>query len=168
MKRNRLSQMEEWERELDHIDWKAVLEEIDQALMDNLAAELGFPSFEKLEQASERVVGDFYVAHLSDGRWVWWNPKLYAKEDPKYFSDRQEISLFIAQYLKLDEEKFARLQEGLKQVVQTRRCKWCEYEFNPMDPARAEWDAGYEQAAFCSPECAMESLFGEMKEDFSG
>jgi len=164
---NRLGQMENWENELDNIDWKSVLAEIDQALMDNLAAELGFPSYERLEQASELVVEDFHITHLSDGRWVWWSPTRYAKEDPVYLASKGETKAYIGQLLRLDQEQMKQLETGLNQVVQTKRCRSCEHEFNPVDPTRAEWDQGQEQAEFCSPECAMEYVMGEMKEDFS-
>jgi hypothetical protein len=163
-----LDQMEDWEKELDNIDWKTMLADIDRALMDNLAAELGFPSYQRLEQASERVVEDFYVAHLSDGRWVWWNPTTYAKEDPLYFENKQQIMEFIAKILKLEKKHLKRLEQGLDQVVQTKRCRCCEHEYNPFDPSRIDWDAEQEQAEFCSPECAMEYVMDEMKEDFTG
>jgi hypothetical protein len=168
VKVNPLNQMEDWEREMDNIDWKTMLKDINRALMDNLAAELGFPSYDKLEQASERVVDDFYIVHLSDGRWVWWNPTTYAKEDPLYFSSKREIMDFIADFLDLDEGQMGQLQAGLNQVIQMKRCRCCEHEFNPADPARREWDAEQEQSAFCSPACAMEYVMGEIKEDFSG
>jgi hypothetical protein len=163
---NPLNQMEDWEKEMDNIDWKSILKDIDRALMDNLAAELGFPSFEKLEHASERVVDDYYIAHLSDGRWVWWNPVTYAKEDPLYFADKREIMAFIAKFLNLPKDRLGQLKAGLDQVIQTRRCSCCEHEFNPADPERYKWDERREQNQFCSPECAMESLMGEMKDDF--
>lgn len=162
-----MNQMEDWETELDNIDWKAMLEDIDRALIDNLAAELGFPSYERLEQASELVVDEFYITHLSDGRWAWWNPSTYANEDPKYFTDKQEVMAYIADFLELDEKNMDQLQAGLGQVTQTRRCQCCEYEFNPADPARYDWDADQEQSEFCSAECAMEAVLGEMKEDFA-
>ncbi|MBA4493006.1 hypothetical protein ACFO25_08035 [Paenactinomyces guangxiensis] len=161
-----MKEMEDWEKELDNIDWKTVLDDIDRALADNLAAELGFPSFERLEQASELVVDQYYVTHLSDGRWAWWNPQNYAHEDPAYFSDKQEITAFIADFLQLDEKKMVQLQDGLNQVIQTKRCRCCEHEFNPADPVRRDWDAGQEQSQFCSAECAMETVLNEMKEDF--
>lgn len=161
-------QMEEWEEELDRINWKRVLEDIDRALMDNLAAELGFPSFDRLEQASVRVVDDFYVTHLSDGRWVWWSPTAYAKEDPRYFSDMHEIMQYISGILNLDDDKKTQLALGLSQIPQMKRCRSCEHEFNPVDPARTHWDSEREQLDFCSAECAAEYFMGEMREDFSG
>lgn len=166
MNLHHLNQMEDWESELDNIDWKKMLEDIDRALADNLAAELGFPSFEKLEQASELVVDAYYITHLSDGRWVWWNPERYAKEDPKYFADKEEAMAYIADFLGLSEEQKVQLEKGMGQVTQTKRCRCCEHEFNPVDPARSDWDADQEQIEFCSAECAMELVLTEMKEDF--
>jgi hypothetical protein len=160
--------MENWEKELDQFDWKKVLKEVDQALIENLAAELGFPSFEKLEQASELVVGDYYICHLSDGRWVWWNPTTYATEDPIYFRNKKEAMKYIADFLKLDDEKKAQLKKGLDRVVQTKRCRYCEHEFHPKDPGRSKWDRTGRQTEFCSPECAAEAVIDELKEDFSG
>ncbi|WP_124727954.1 hypothetical protein [Staphylospora marina] len=168
MAENLWKQMEDWEEELDQINWKQMLEEIDRALMDNLAAELGFPSFERLEEASLAVKDDFHVTHLSDGRWVWWSPTAYAKEDPLYFSDKPSIVRYISEMLGLDEGKRAHLERGLSQLPQMSRCDCCEHEFNPRDPERMHWDSRGEQRRFCSAQCAAEVLLGEMREDLSG
>lgn len=164
---NQLDQMEKWEKELDNIDWKSVLAEIDLALMDNLAAEIGFPSYERLEQASVLVVDDFHVTHLSDGRWVWWSPTRYAKEDPIYFNSKSEIQQFIIQLLKLNEKQIKQLEAGLSEVIQTKRCRSCEHEYNPSDVDISDFQLEQEQDEFCSPECAMEFVMNEMKEGFS-
>lgn len=161
-----INQMEDWEKELDSIDWKLMLDDIHKALIDNLAAELGFPSYDRLEQASERVFKDFYVVHLSDGRWAWWNPTTYAKEDPLFFESKAEIVKYIAGVLNLKRKDWKRLEAGLDQLVQTRKCRCCHYEFNPLDPSRMSWDVDGEQTEFCSAECAMEVVMGEMKEHF--
>ncbi|MFC7441379.1 hypothetical protein [Laceyella putida] len=163
-----LDQMVGWEQDLDNIDWKSMLKDIDRALMDNLAAELGFRTYEQLEQASERIVQDYYIVYLSDGRYVWWNPVRYAKEDPLYFANKEEVEQYIASLLKLDNEKRAQLQVGLARIPRMKRCAVCEYEFNPTDPARSKWDSKEEQHEFCSAECAMEHVMAEMKEDFTG
>lgn len=159
------SQMEQWEHDVDNINWKAMLHEIDEALADNLAAELGFPSFERLEQASELVAGEYYISHLSDGRWVWWNVRTYAKEDPILFQTKTEIMNYIAQFLNLDASKLGQLEEGISQVVQTKRCVYCEHEFNPKDPTRFDWDLDQDQMEYCSADCAMESVLLEMKDE---
>ncbi|TCS94901.1 hypothetical protein [Hazenella coriacea] len=149
-------QMDEWEDELDNINWKEMLSDIDQALMDNLAAELGFPSFERLEQASRLIVDQFYVTHLSDGRWAWWNPRLYAQEDPYFFADVYEVMNYIAYTLQLSKTQLDLLHDGLLRLTQTKQCKHCEFEFNPMAPFRREWDPRQEWGSFCSPECVTE------------
>lgn len=163
-----INQMEDWEKELDNIDWKTMLDDIHKALIDNLAAELGFPSYDRLEHASERVFKDFYVVHLSDGRWAWWNPTTYAKEDPLFFENKADIIKYIAGILNLERKDWKRLEAGLAQVVQTRKCRCCKYEYNPLDPSRMSWDVDQDQAEFCSADCAMEYVFGEMKEHFGG
>lgn len=162
-----MSQMENWENEVDNINWKTMLHEIDEALCDNLAAELGFPSFERLEQASELVVGNYYICHLSDNRWVWWNPRTYATEDPRFFSNQKEAVEYISTFLGLSSNKIPQLEEGLGQVSQMKCCTYCKHEFNPQDPARFDWDADSDQLHFCSAECAMESILEEMKDDFA-
>lgn len=164
---NQLDRMEKWEKELDNIDWKSVLAEIDQALMDNLAAEIGFSSYERLEQASILVVEDFHVTHLSDGRWVWWSPSRYAKEDPIFFKNKEEIKRFIIQLLQLNQQQIKQLETGLNEVVQNKRCRSCEHEFNPSDVDVSEWHMEQDQDEFCSPECAMEFVMDEMKEGLS-
>ncbi|UWE02931.1 hypothetical protein [Laceyella sacchari] len=163
-----LDQMVGWEQEVDNIDWKSMLEDIDRALMDNLAAELGFRTYEQLEHASERIVQDYYIVYLSDGRYAWWNPLKYATEDPLYFADKEEIEQYITGLLRLDNEQRAQLRSGLARIPQMHRCIVCEYEFNPKDPERRKWDSSEERNEFCSAECAMEHVMTEMKEDFTG
>lgn len=148
--------MDEWEEELDNINWKDMLSDIDRALMDNLAAELGFPSFDLLEQASRLIVDQFYVTHLSDGRWAWWNPQLYAQEDPYYFANVHEVMNYIAYFLQLGKTELNLLHEGLLQLPQTQQCLNCEFEFNPAAPFRHEWDPQQEFHSFCSHECVNE------------
>jgi hypothetical protein len=156
-----LNKMDNWENQVDNINWESMLEEIDQALVDNLAAELGFPSYDHLEQASELVVDDYYICHLSDGRWVWWNPYEYATKDPEYFADKKEIMYFIADFLQLDEDKMQQLQEGLDQVVQTKRCVHCDFEFDPSDQNRQNWVKDESHEAYCSLQCVQEAAVKE-------
>lgn len=163
-----LDQMVGWEQEVDNIDWKSMLGEIDRALMDNLAAELGFRTYEQLEQASERIVQDYYIVYLSDGQYVWWNPRTYAKDDPIRFASKQEIEQYVTNLLHLNEEQQAQLKEGISHIPQMKRCIVCEYEFNPFDPTRRKWDIEEEQNDFCSAECVMEYMMEDMKEDFTG
>lgn len=153
--------MEDWEQEVDSINWKTMLAEIDQALLDNLAAEIGFRSFENLENASGLVANDNYICHLSDGRWAYWNPQTYSTEDPKFFVDKDSAILYIAQTFALDEEKVDQLRTGFNRVHPSFHCLECNYEFQPQrEPA--EWDI----TKYCSAECAMEAVLLEMKEDF--
>lgn len=156
--------MDHFEEEVDNINWQEISKEIDRALINNLAAEIGFPSYAKLEQASELVVDDYYICHRSDGKWVWWNPTTYVKEDPKFFDNKEEAMEYIVKFLQLDEKGKQQLKSGFDQVQQTRKCLYCEHELNPLDPSRAEWDRENELQDFCSPECAMDSLMEEMKE----
>lgn len=158
-----MNKMEKWESDVDNIDWREMRSEVDRALMENLAAELGFPDFDHLEQASELVVEEYYVTHLSDDRWVWWNPQRYANEDPIYFADGESIKKYIVDFLGLGEQQEAQLEEGLNDVVQTRSCRHCEHEFNPLELQEIHPEA--ENSPYCSPECAMESIMGEIKED---
>lgn len=155
--------MEDWEKEVDSINWKSMLEEIDEALLDNLAVEIGFRTYEQLEEVSELVVDDYYICHLSDGRWVWWNPNEYATKDPEYFHSLEEIKQFIADFLQLDPEKMKQLEEGLAQVRQTKKCLYCEYEYDP----EAIEHSGQALQGFCSTECAVEMKKMRAKEEIN-
>jgi hypothetical protein len=158
-----MDNMDKLEAEVDNIDWQKMRSQIDRALMENLAAEVGFPDYDHLEQASELVVDHFYVTHLSDGRWVWWNPIKYATEDPKYFEDEKSLQDFIIELLDLNKQQQAQLKEGLQQAVKMKRCKYCEHEFDPVRLAEEQPEA--KDSPYCSTECAMESILGEIKED---
>jgi len=159
-----MMKMEKWEAKVDKANLKEMLAEIDRALMENLAAEIGFPSFEKLESASECIVEDFHVTHLSDGRWVWWSPQKYISEDPVYFESKDEIVSYICDFLKLDEQQREQLIQGLDKLPQMRKCTYCEHEFDPnkIDYGEVEDD----QKQYCSTDCAMEAIRGEIKDDF--
>jgi hypothetical protein len=156
--------VEEWEQEVDSINWKTMLSEIDQALLDNLAAEIGFQSFENLELASGLVAEDYHICHLSDGRFAYWNPHTYTREDPKFFEDKVLAVGFIATMFSLDEEKVDQLRLGLDKIHQSHHCLFCKYEFNPPMTGSVEWDIN----KYCSAVCAMESVLHEIKEDFVG
>ncbi len=158
-----VNNMEEWEQEVDSINWKSMLKEIDEALLDNLAVEIGFRTFAQLEEVSELVVDDYYICHLSDGRWVWWNPKEYTTKDPKFFSNVEEAKQFISDFLQLDQEKLRQLEEGLAQVRQTKKCHYCEYEFDQEDQKQKNFQLA--QQGFCSEECAVEMQKARMKEE---
>ncbi|SHE78167.1 hypothetical protein SAMN05444392_103122 [Seinonella peptonophila] len=158
-----MNKMEKWEAAVDNIDWRLMRDEVDRALIENLAAELGFPDFDRLERASELVVDDFYITHLSDGRWAWWNPRRYANEDPTYFGDDQSLKEFIIQFLQLDQVGSKQLEEGLSKVVQMNRCKFCEHEYDPIELQERQPDINHSD--YCSTECAMESILGEIKEE---
>ncbi|RAL25758.1 hypothetical protein [Thermoflavimicrobium daqui] len=154
-----LNKMEDWEKEVENINWKSMLQDIDEALLDNLAVEIGFRTYEQLEDASEIVVDDYYICHLSDGRWVWWNPKEYAIKDPEYFHSKDEIKAYIADFLQLDQDRIMQLKEGLDQVRQSRKCLFCEYEFDLNDEKRKSWlEKFVDHYQFCSEECAHEKI----------
>ncbi|MCH5583643.1 hypothetical protein MK805_01485 [Shimazuella sp. AN120528] len=153
--------MEDWEQRVDGINWKTMLAEIDQALLDNLAAEIGFRSYEGLENASGFVAEDYHICHLSDDRWAFWNPHTYTREDPLFFDDKDTVINHIAAMFSLEGEKVEQLRKGLEQVRQAHNCQYCNYEFLP-ESGTMEWDT----SKYCSAECAMESVLHEMKEDF--
>jgi hypothetical protein len=153
--------VEDWEQEVDSINWKTMLAEIDQALLDNLAAEIGFRSYENLENASGLVAEDYHICHLSDNRWAYWNPHTYTREDPLFFDDKDKVIDHIAAMFALEKEKVEQLRMGLEQVHQANHCQYCNYEFLP-ESGNTEWDTN----KYCSAECAMESVLHEMKEDF--
>lgn len=153
--------MEDWEQQVDKINWKTMLAEIDQALLDNLAAEVGFRSYESLENASGFVAEDYHICHLSDGRWAYWNPHTYTREDPLFFDEKDTVIAHIASMFGLEDEKVEQLTQGLDQVHQAHNCQYCKYEFLP-ESGTMEWDTN----KYCSAECAMESVLHEMKEDF--
>lgn len=161
-----MMKMENWETKMDKVSIKQMLEEINQALIENLAAELGFPSFEKLENSSECIYDEYYVTYLSDGRWVWWNPQTYKSEDPIYFNDKEEITKYISDFLGLDKQQNYQLRQGLNEIVQMRKCLYCEHEFDPTKVSYSDSDTDLHQKRYCSTECAMEVLMGELKEDY--
>lgn len=161
-----MMKMENWETKMDKVSIKQMLEEINQALIENLAAELGFPSFEKLENSSECIYDEYYVTYLSDGRWVWWNPQTYKSEDPIYFEDKEEITKYISDFLGLDKQQNFQLRQGLSEIVQMRKCLYCEHEFDPTKVSYSDGDTEHHQKRYCSTECAMEALMGELKEDY--
>jgi rubredoxin len=166
---NIINGMDDWESTLDNIDWKEVLQEIDSALLDNLAAELGFRSYELLKRASRMLTPDYYLIHLSDGRWGLWSPTHYKHQDPIFAHSREEMFALIQDGFQLpDEEAVQYVQETLDSVRQMQRCIQCGFEFDPGDPLREEWgmESGVEAPEqFCSPECAMESVVKQMQQD---
>lgn len=159
-----MMKMEKWESKMDKTNLKDMLDEIDRALMENLAAEIGFPTFEKLEDASECIVDEFYVTHLSNGQWVWWNPQRYKSEDPVYFDSREAIIAFISNFLKLDEKQQLQLKKGLQELPQMQKCLYCEHEFDPTQIDYADLDLHPKK--YCSTDCVMEAIMGEIKDDF--
>lgn len=162
---NSMMKMENWEAKMDQVNLKQMLDEIDRALVENLAAELGFPSFERLETSSECIFDEYYVTYLSDGRWVWWNPQKYKVEDPLYFKSVEEITLYIRDFLGLDDHQLFQLRKGLDEVTQMKKCLYCEHEFSPaMDESQDEIIV--HEKKYCSPECALDGLSGEIKEEF--
>lgn len=166
---NPIHGMDDWESTLDNIDWKEVLQEIDSALLDNLAAELGFRSYEWLKRASVMLTPDYYLIQLSDGRWGLWSPTHYKHQDPIFVNSREEMFALIQDGFQLpNEEAVQYVQEKLDAVRQMDRCIQCGFEFDPDDPMRAEW--GMENRVesperFCSPECAMERVVEQMQQD---
>lgn len=161
-----MMKMEKWESKMDNMDLKEMLDEIDHALMENLAAEIGFPTFEKLESASECIIDEYYVTYLSDGRWVWWNPQRYKSEDPIYFENREAIIAFITDFLKLDDQQVYQLRKGLSEVPKMRRCLYCEHEFDPEKVDYQNGEVDDHQKRYCSTECAMDAIMSEIKDDF--
>lgn len=144
------------EDEVDGIEWKNMQADIDHALMDNLAAELGFPTFDRLVRASRLIADGFYLTHFSDDRWAWWNPLRYAQEDPFYFDDHDKLTTYITELLQLNEEQVVTLHTEYTRMIQTKRCACCDYEFNPEDPTRNNWDEKREHLHLCSSECFTE------------
>jgi hypothetical protein len=155
--------MDNWEEKMDQVDLKEMLGEIDRALLANLAAELGFPSFQRLKQSSEIIIHDFHVTFLSDGRWVWWHPQRYASEDPIFFAGREQIVQYIGKFLKLDDDQTYQLRKGLASIPQTSKCLYCEHEFLPATVERTdeddEWELDLEN--YCSRECALDAIQNE-------
>lgn len=161
-----MMKMENWEAKMDNMNLKQMLDEIDRALIENLAAELGFSSFERLENSSECIFNDYYVTYLSDGRWVWWNPQKYKDEDPIYFEDQESITQYIREFLKLDDQQLLQLRKGLDEIPQMKKCLYCEHEFAPTKVELLSDDINTHEHKYCSPECALDDMSEELKEDF--
>lgn len=161
-----MMKMEKWETKMDNMDLKEMLDEIDRALMENLAAEIGFPSYKKLENSSECIFDEYHITYLSDGRWVWWNPQKYKSEDPVYFDDKEAIIGFISNFLQLDDQQVYQLKKGLSEVPQMRKCFYCEHEFDPTQIDYLNGEVDDHQKRYCSTECAMEAIMGDIKDDF--
>ncbi|MBS7530006.1 hypothetical protein IC619_005780 [Hazenella sp. IB182353] len=155
----------EWEQKMDNINWKEMLEDVEAALMDNLAAEIGFPTYDRLLQSSELISGRYHLTYLSDGRFAWWNPDTYATgEDPCFFSNKEEMVAYIASVIQLNQEQQEKLRFNLQSFQQMKRCETCDHEYNPKDPIRYEWDGDKDNQAYCSFECAVESVLKEEKD----
>ncbi|GGE14578.1 hypothetical protein GCM10011571_15030 [Marinithermofilum abyssi] len=161
---------QDWEAALDSIEWDEVLEEVGEQLKTNLAAELRFRTYEELERASQFLGAGYYLTHLSDGTWAFWNEKNYVEEDVQRFQDPKAFIQYVIEQFQFNREQVESLIESMREARQMKRCIQCGFDFDPQDPVREELgiDGIYaEEGAseeFCSPQCAIENVVQEMKE----
>ncbi|PTX64851.1 hypothetical protein C8P63_10169 [Melghirimyces profundicolus] len=166
-----MGSMEDWESALDDIDWNDVLEEVDGELLENLARELRFGTYEALRKSSRPLGDGFQITRLSDGNWAFWNEQTYVQEDIRYFDTVQHFLHFALEQFNLGEEEVRELIQLLDQTPRLKRCAVCDLHFNPEDEARRELgiegiylDEENQEGECCSPQCAVEAVLHEMKE----
>ncbi|PTM59496.1 hypothetical protein [Desmospora activa] len=166
-----MSQNEDWESALDKIDWNDVLQDVDKQLLENLAAELRFKSYESLELASQPLGDGYYITYLSEGTWAFWNNARYVEEDVQFFETSQQFLHFALERFKIQGEEVESLINLLSETRQMKQCAYCECEFDPEDPARKELgidgiylDEEEQERECCSPQCAVEAMVQEWKE----
>lgn len=166
-----MSSSQDWESALDQINWNEVLQEVDEELLENLAAELKFPQYEKLKQSAYSLGDGFFLIHLADGRWAFWNEATYVQEDVRYFETGQHFIHYVIEAYSFDGEQLQSLLQVVEQARQMKQCSYCHFQFDPEDPARKELgiqgiylDEETKDVEFCSPQCAVEAMVDEIKE----
>ncbi|MDR6225059.1 hypothetical protein [Desmospora profundinema] len=166
-----MSHHDDWESALDKIDWNDVLRDVDKKLLENLAAELRFKSYNVLEHASQPLGDGYYITHLSEGTWAFWNNSRYVEEDVQFFDTSQQFLHFALERFSIQGEEVESLVELLAQARQMKQCFHCGFHFDPEDPARKELgidgiylDEEEQHAECCSPQCAVEAMVQEWKE----
>ena len=82
---------EDWESALDKFDWNDVLAEVDGELLEHLASELSFRTYQALKESSCPLGDGYHLTHLADGRWAFWNEQNYAQEDVRFFETAQHF-----------------------------------------------------------------------------
>ncbi|OYD07657.1 hypothetical protein [Paludifilum halophilum] len=162
---------DDWESALDEIDWSEILEEVDGELLENLATELKFPAYEQLKQAAESLGEGYFLIHLADGRWAFWNEGNYVQEDVRYFETGQHFFHFVVEEFNFDEEQLQALLQIVEAAPQMKECSYCGFHFDPEDSARKELgiegiylDEERKEVEFCSPQCAVEAAVEEMRD----
>jgi hypothetical protein len=166
-----MSHQDDWESAMDKIDWNHVLQDVDQKLLENLAAELRFKNYSVLEHASQPLGDGFYITHLSDGTWAFWNNLRYVEEDVRFFETSQQFLHFALEHFSIQGEAVESLVQLLTEARQMKACAHCGCQFDPEDPARQELgidgiylDEEKQQEECCSPQCAVEAMVQEWKE----
>lgn len=163
--------MEDWEAALDKFDWNDVLEEVDEELLEHLAGELSFRTYQALNEASCSLGDGYHITQLADGKWAFWNGQNYVQEDVRFFETPQHFLHFALEEFKLGQSQVRDLLERLEQTPRLKVCAVCGYHFNPDDSARRELgiegiflDEENQEGECCSPQCAVEAVVDEMKE----
>ncbi|MFC4076747.1 hypothetical protein [Salinithrix halophila] len=166
-----MSARDDWEEALDEIDWNQILKEVDGELLENLALELRFSTYEALKQSSLSLGEGYYLTHLSDGRLAFWHEKRYVEEDVRFFETGQLFLHYAMETFQLQGESIDELARMIGESYPLKTCSYCGMHFDPNDPARqelgiegifAEEDGSGEE--FCAPQCAVEAMVQEMKE----
>ncbi|SMO50477.1 hypothetical protein [Melghirimyces algeriensis] len=166
-----MEKFEEWEDALDKIDWSDVLDEVDGQLLENLANELRFRTYEALKVSSLHLGDGYHITHLANGKWAFWNEQNYVREDIRFFDTEQHFLHFALQLFRLNETKAKELVQLLQKTPQLKICVVCNHHFNPNDPARKDLgiegiyvDEEKSEGECCSPQCAVEAVLHEMKD----
>ncbi|SFS82343.1 hypothetical protein [Marininema halotolerans] len=166
-----MSTGDEWEDALDQIDWSTLLNEVDHELMENLALELRFRTYEALKQSSLVLGEGYYLTHLSDGSFAFWHEERYVQEDVTFFETGQLFIHHAIEHFHLEGENLESLVYMMGESRPLKVCTFCEFQFHPDDPARRE--LGMEEIVdeqegtiteYCSPQCSIEAMVSEMKQ----
>ncbi len=162
---------EDWEDALDKFDWNDVLEEVDGELLEHLASELSFRTYQALKESSCPLGDGYHLTHLADGRWAFWNEQNYVKEDVRFFETAQHFLHVAVEEFKLEQPQVKDLLERLEKTPHLKLCAVCGHHFNPDDSARRELgiegiflDEENREGECCSPQCAVEAVVHDMKE----
>ncbi|SDW15232.1 hypothetical protein SAMN05444487_101399 [Marininema mesophilum] len=166
-----MSTGDEWEDALDQIDWSSVLNDVDHELLENLAMELRFCTYEALKQSSMILGEGYYLTHLSDGTLAFWHEERYVQEDVTFFETGQHFIHHAIEHFHLEGENLEVLVQMISESRPLKVCSHCQFQFNSDEPARQELgmesiidEEGGKVIEYCSPQCAIDAMVSEMKQ----
>ena len=98
-----------------------MLEEVDGELLEHLASELSFRTYQALKKETSCPLGDgYHLTHLADGRWAFWNEQNYVKEDVRFFETAQHFLHVAVEEFKLEQPQVKDLLERLEKTPRSQ------------------------------------------------